>query len=276
MTYSPVSKTDAPVTESSELSQAEEQFTMADVPLLSRVGYWSMLVVLIGTICILGTTSFPLFLWCGDIDNHVIRQIVVSGWTARSITLAALVIRWAVAAQATVAASMLAALALYRAHIDLPDRAAASILRYAGGLHYLILPLFRGFRQRKGTRAICVKPKAVNISVAFLDIVGGNGNKYLEIGGKIGLSDGADANNQYLQNQSSIGRINCTIPLPHYDSCVRHEDDPDGYACTPEWPVSLCPIYFSDFRADLKLQGGVLTDQGEGESFRLSPARPIW
>jgi hypothetical protein len=103
---------------------------------------------------ILGALAFIIFLWSSNSDNDTWRRIILAGWALRSITLASLVIRWAVAGQAGVCASILAALALHRYEVLLPDSAAVSTIRHLNvGPHSLLLPLAKALKAGKGLRA---------------------------------------------------------------------------------------------------------------------------
>jgi hypothetical protein len=87
-------------------------------------------VLLAGAIAILGCLAFVCFFWASGSGNLLWRHIVLTGWTTRSITIASLLLRWVVCAQAAVCTSMLAAILLQNFEVPLPHAAAVSIMRF--------------------------------------------------------------------------------------------------------------------------------------------------
>ncbi|RYN73554.1 hypothetical protein AA0120_g12602 [Alternaria tenuissima] len=112
--------------------------------IVTRIGFYSTGALVLGTLLIFASFCFISFLWWSDSDNDVWRRIMLRGWATRSVTLASLVLRSAITAQALAATAMLAALALHWHQVALPDAAAVSLLRFANpGPSSLILPLLR-------------------------------------------------------------------------------------------------------------------------------------
>ena len=117
---------------------------------IRRIGKWGFVALSGGFLLLSGALAFLIFLWSSGSDNYIWRKIILSGWAPRSITLASLAIRWAVGAQASFCASMLAALALHRFQVLLPDAAEVSTIRSLHvGPHSLLLPLFQALRKGK-------------------------------------------------------------------------------------------------------------------------------
>jgi hypothetical protein len=98
--------------------------------LMSQLGRVSTTVLAFLFVVCLGCLTFLAFLWGANENNSVWRSIVLAGWTARSITITSLVLRWATAAQAATCTSMLAAILLQRGAIPLPVAASVSIMRF--------------------------------------------------------------------------------------------------------------------------------------------------
>jgi hypothetical protein len=112
--------------------------------LLDRLGWTAILSLLVGAGLILGCMGFICFLWLSDEENSVWRRIVMAGWITRSITIAALLVRWAVTTQAAICTSMVASLFLNSFQVPLPNVAAISLMRFSNtGPHSLLLSLPR-------------------------------------------------------------------------------------------------------------------------------------
>jgi len=99
--------------------------------LAHRFGKYSSAVIILGTPVSSACIAFVCFLWLGDEKNPTWRQIIVSGWATRCVTITALVIRVAVSAQAAVATSMVAALLLQTGQTRLSSAAAVSLATYS-------------------------------------------------------------------------------------------------------------------------------------------------
>ena len=129
--------------------------------LVGRLGYYTIATTLGGTIVIVAALAFICFLHTGNGDNSTWRNIMTTGWTARSITLTSLAIRVVVTAQAAGATSMLAALALSRFEVPLIRSAAMSMMRFENtGPHKLALiytsKVLRGKNIALGLTALCL------------------------------------------------------------------------------------------------------------------------
>src|ERR1700722_17197507 len=79
-----------------------------------RVGPLGLAILLGSLVCILGSLAFLYFLWLGDATNGMWQRLVLAGWVTRSITIASLVIRVLIAAQAAFCTSLIAALLLQK------------------------------------------------------------------------------------------------------------------------------------------------------------------
>ncbi|EPS44714.1 hypothetical protein H072_1299 [Dactylellina haptotyla CBS 200.50] len=97
--------------------------------LANRVGALSAVVFIGSTIFAAACMGWFAFLWWGTVDNSVWRQIVLNNWAIRAISLPSSFFRIAITVQAGLCLSMLAALAIEKAHIPLPSLATISIMR---------------------------------------------------------------------------------------------------------------------------------------------------
>lgn len=118
--------------------------------LLSRLGLWSFVVLVLGMLVIFGGIAFLGFLWGDNGHSETWRKIVLTNWVTRSITLTSIATRTSVSLQAGACASMLAGVAFSRADILLPDTAAVSAIRQQStGIHNLVMPFFRALWARR-------------------------------------------------------------------------------------------------------------------------------
>ncbi|EXJ69857.1 uncharacterized protein A1O5_06929 [Cladophialophora psammophila CBS 110553] len=114
------------------------------------IGRYGFGVLSLGTLLIAGAIAFLWFLWKADDHNNFWRRIVAEGRIAQAIALTALVIRFAVFAQAALCTSMLANLALQRSHVTLPNSVSMALLQYQNnGPHQLVVDLFDSCKRRK-------------------------------------------------------------------------------------------------------------------------------
>ncbi|KAI0418198.1 hypothetical protein F5X98DRAFT_373993 [Xylaria grammica] len=104
--------------------------------ILESIGGYGLLVIIGGAIASITTLAFLIFLWTGRGSSpgaiHASpawRAIVLGEWIAQATTLATLVIRSVVAAQATVCTALLASLLLERHRVPKSDVAQLSVLR---------------------------------------------------------------------------------------------------------------------------------------------------
>ncbi|KAK5208909.1 hypothetical protein LTR47_007820 [Exophiala xenobiotica] len=116
---SPISRL-APTSDKFNDTSNEEQLLnsspisrLSAVPVGKRPRPWRPLavptLVVVITYCVLaGVYAFLAFLWFSGPDQKSWHSIVLSGWTARSVALCSLCIRWAVSMQAVLCTSILA------------------------------------------------------------------------------------------------------------------------------------------------------------------------
>jgi hypothetical protein len=103
-----------------------------------KTGFYVLSVLTLGTVGLLLALSLITFLWKG-VDATVTHDgskvasfwctIMITAWLSRTVTLSSLVIRLAVASQAGIRTSMLAALLLEGSGIPIPWLAEASLMR---------------------------------------------------------------------------------------------------------------------------------------------------
>jgi hypothetical protein len=134
-----------PESTSLHLSDSERR----QITLLDRFGWFAILSLLVGTGLILGCVAFLCFLWFSDEENAFWLRIIRAGWITRSITIAALLVRWAVTTQAAICTSMVASLLLNSFQVPLPNVAAISLMRFSNTSPQSLLislPRLRGIR----------------------------------------------------------------------------------------------------------------------------------
>ncbi|OAP64567.1 hypothetical protein AYL99_00539 [Fonsecaea erecta] len=114
------------------------------------IGRYGFGVLSLGTLLIGGAIALLWFLWKADDHNRFWRWIVAEGHIAQAIALTALVIRFAVFAQAALCTSMLANLALHKFHITLPHSVPVTLLQQQNnGPHQLVVNLFESWKKGK-------------------------------------------------------------------------------------------------------------------------------
>ncbi|KAK6851685.1 hypothetical protein PG995_011810 [Apiospora arundinis] len=140
-----------------------------------KIGRMGLFILVAGTICLLGTPGFLIFLWQGSrqIRRHeepgqVWTSIVFSNWATRSVTICATVIRSAITAQTALITSMVASLYLESAGANLEDLPLLSVLRAirVSPINLLLPNLLRG----RGRRLIAVLCAAAIIISSVLTI----------------------------------------------------------------------------------------------------------
>lgn len=116
-----------------------------------RIGSFQLCILSLGTITIIGTTTFIGFVWGSDYDNNVWRNIILADWATRTVTVVSLIIRTIITAQAALCTSMLAALALQSFTVPIAHSAAVSLMRFENtGPLSLALVSLRWLRRRRG------------------------------------------------------------------------------------------------------------------------------
>ncbi|KAK4457673.1 hypothetical protein QBC42DRAFT_300945 [Cladorrhinum samala] len=133
----------------------EPAIQVHQLSLYERLGTLAVNTLIGGSLIIVAITGFLTFLWTAGESNSTWREIVLSGWLTRSITLSSLMLRFIAAAQGAVNTSMIAALLLQASQIRLSSAAAVSIAHaHNGGPWALILHLPRG-RKLRPMAVIC-------------------------------------------------------------------------------------------------------------------------
>ncbi|KAK6537464.1 hypothetical protein TWF694_011649 [Orbilia ellipsospora] len=95
----------------------------------NRIGLLSAILFFGSSLFAIACMGWFAFLWWGSVDNSVWHDIVINNWAVRAISLPSSLFRMAVAIQAGACLSMLAALAIEKAYVPLPNVAAISIMR---------------------------------------------------------------------------------------------------------------------------------------------------
>ncbi|KAF6812412.1 hypothetical protein CPLU01_14896, partial [Colletotrichum plurivorum] len=104
-----------------------------------RTGRWALFILIGGSLVLLGSLGFLLFLWngadeaaAGRDSGERWRAIVFAGWTTRAITITAAFMRTAATAQDAVLTAMIAALFLESSGTKLRHLPALSVARAVG------------------------------------------------------------------------------------------------------------------------------------------------
>ncbi|KAI0406948.1 hypothetical protein F4802DRAFT_555109 [Xylaria palmicola] len=124
------------------------------------IGKTGLFAIFGGAIGSLTSLAFLIFLWTGQGSSleavsasRAWRAIVLSEWTAQATTLAALLIRVAVAAQTTVCTSMLASLFLERRQVLKSNAAQFSVLRAVNDGPLMLTTLI----MKSFSRLVCIE-----------------------------------------------------------------------------------------------------------------------
>ena len=86
-----------------------------------RLGSNGMRVLTVGTLAMLGSFAFLVFLWRGSTANPIWKLIVIIGWASQVATPPVETIKLVLASQVTIAASMLASIAPESFQLALPQ-----------------------------------------------------------------------------------------------------------------------------------------------------------
>ena len=97
------------------------------------LGRQGSIFVAFGSVTILATLAFFVFLWFSSESNILWKRIVLADWAVRSVTITAVLTRWVIVAQAAFATAMLAGLILERPKVSLSDSAPLSLMRVNNG-----------------------------------------------------------------------------------------------------------------------------------------------
>ncbi|KAF3935461.1 hypothetical protein ABW20_dc0108432 [Dactylellina cionopaga] len=100
-----------------------------DASIANRIGALSALLFVGSSVFAVGCMGWFAFLWWGTVENSVWRSIVINDWATRAVSLPSTLFRIAVTIQAGSCLSMLAALAIEKSIVPLPDIAAISMMR---------------------------------------------------------------------------------------------------------------------------------------------------
>ncbi|KAK3988373.1 hypothetical protein QBC44DRAFT_398031 [Cladorrhinum sp. PSN332] len=150
-------------------AQPATDATHAPISIRRRLGKYSIIVFLGGTLIIVGCMAFLSFLWTENESNTIWRRIVVSGWLVRSVTIVSLILRAIISTQATVATSIVAVLLLKWHQIRLFGAPEISAIRASNtGPRSLVLHLpRRPTATGAGMWALVLLMTAVTISLQF-------------------------------------------------------------------------------------------------------------
>ena len=98
-----------------------------------KLGKLGIFVLSAGTVVMLAALSFLAFLWLADYGNPTWHSIVIRNWLTKAVTICSEALKQAVTFQIGVCSAMLAALALERFEVLLPQVVAISMMRASIG-----------------------------------------------------------------------------------------------------------------------------------------------
>jgi hypothetical protein len=132
-TYSPIPFRDLRLKDDKLLPPTQVQSTtpIYELTWLEALGPLCLWVYITGYAAITASVSFLIFLWSSNASNTVWRQIILTGWLTRCISLSSSLLRIAIAFQAASATSIIAAILLQENQIRLVDAPAISFMRWA-------------------------------------------------------------------------------------------------------------------------------------------------
>lgn len=104
-----------------------------------KLGKFSICILILGTIVILGALSFTAFLWFSNTQNSSWHSIIVANRLTLSTTILGEIIKQAVAFQIGVAGAMLAAMAFERGEVFLRHAAEMTTMRAGIGAGNLVI-----------------------------------------------------------------------------------------------------------------------------------------
>src|SRR5689334_22577689 len=117
------------VSQTSSLTPIKGPAKISPKTFLKRSGKWALFILHGGAIILLGCAAFISFLWLSPTTNTFWKKICIQDiWVLRSITIASLIIRWAITTHAALATAMLAALALEKGGATLSELPALSCI----------------------------------------------------------------------------------------------------------------------------------------------------
>ncbi|KAK6356134.1 Mitochondrial outer membrane protein iml2 [Orbilia javanica] len=97
--------------------------------IINRIGSLSSLLFVGSSLFAIGCMGWFAFLWWGTVENSLWHTIVIRDWAVRAISLPSSLFRMAVTLQASQCLSMLAALAIEKSIVPLPNLASISMMR---------------------------------------------------------------------------------------------------------------------------------------------------
>ncbi|KAF3917528.1 hypothetical protein AA313_de0200414 [Arthrobotrys entomopaga] len=116
--------------------------------LSNRIGLLSGFLLAAGAVFSIACMGWFAFLWWGTVENPTWHSIVINDWAVRAISFPSSAFRMAIAIQAGACLSMLAAIAVEKSFVPLPNLASISIMRATApsttdGILKFIYPLIR-------------------------------------------------------------------------------------------------------------------------------------
>ena len=144
-------------------TEEETMMLIRGIPSISRkLGKMAIFILLSGTLLILIAIGFLAFLWFANSENSLWHSIIVRDWLVKASTISSEVVKQAVTFQLGIVGAVLAALALERFQVSLPDVAAVSMMRAGTGSGQLVSLLRKRLHRR------CFTNKQFGISFLVL------------------------------------------------------------------------------------------------------------
>lgn len=134
-------------------ADCEARAPMRKPSVTESLGVIGCIIIGVGSVLVVATMAFLIYLWAGNGPlpggkeaSRVWRSIMLKGWITQAITLSSVLIRVALALQASVCTSLVAALILENYGVPLSKAAQFTILRSVNGGPFTLVYLMSSIR----------------------------------------------------------------------------------------------------------------------------------
>jgi hypothetical protein len=216
--------------------------------LWSKLGWFSSSILIAGTLSMIGSMCFLLFLSYGDSTGRTWRNIALQNWFTRCLALSSIIMRTTASMQAGVATSMLASLVLEKMEVPLIQTASILSMRNVNtGPLMVTFLLWEALRKvRRCWRHVFISALALVFTITILLIQFTSTALLSDLGS--GVISGE--NTQYtLATNFEYDNTQGTIPTLLRDTTWKHKP--------PYYPV------FAEYREDI---GGNKTEDGVSDT----------
>jgi hypothetical protein len=150
-------------TDGSELGD-EKPVGKCPTGMLSKLGIWLIFLVSLSLLLLAIAVTFVTWVWFGNREHELWRQLILGPNNALSITLTGVVVRFSVGSLAWATSAMMASVVVERYGVPADKIAHASIARYTGAILSL---MFDGYALRKWFRLLIPLQLACAIASQF-------------------------------------------------------------------------------------------------------------